>query len=548
MLSKRQDLAFIITVFTLAYGFMLGSRPFAVPDEGRYAEIPREMLLFWDFVTPHLNHIVYFEKPPLFYWLQAFSLWLFGLNEWAARIPTALMGLLGCIVTYLGCIPLFNQRTARLAAFIQGTALLYFGMAHLNTLDMTLSVFITGSFLCFLNAIQQNHTAPKPIYLYGMYIFAACAVMTKGLIGIIFPCMIIGTWIMISNQWRILKHVKLLTGLLLIFLLVAPWHIMMELRNPGFNWFYFFDQHFLRYITPNAGRNKPLWFLPLISIAAFFPWICFLPQAIQYHIKHSSGPIKLLFLLWPSLIFLFFYLSHSQLIPYVLPIIPPLAILTAQYFDAQWNQSTQGLTWGLCILFTLNCLIASGFCIALYFNIAPELNQASILLIIAALIISWGSLAMLFYRTQLFVLFSLLITTTLLFFTLLIIAFPKIDDRSVKPLATLLNKIATPTARIVHYYMYYQDAPFYLQRRVDVVGWINEFATGMRFQNTTDWMLDDSTFWKRWDSSQPYYMLTERSTFHRMLEKSPHPLYIIAQTKRNMLISNQPQPFTNGGV
>src|SRR3990172_13095445 len=148
--SWLRDVVLLGALITLLFGFMLGSRPLTTPDEGRYSEIPREMLINGDFVTPRLNHIIYLEKPPLFYWIQAGSLKLLGNNLWATRIPNALIALLGCLLVYVTARQLFDRRTGILASLILATSLLYFSIAHLITLDMTVTVLLSAGLFSFL--------------------------------------------------------------------------------------------------------------------------------------------------------------------------------------------------------------------------------------------------------------------------------------------------------------------------------------------------------------------------------------------------------------
>lgn len=259
------------------FSFMLGSRPLNVPDEARYSEIPREMLASHDFVTPHINGVKYFEKPPLIYWLQAASLKTFGLNEWSIRGTDALLALLGCLGTYFAARKLYDRKTGLFAAITLSTSLLYFVLARVITLDMSVSVFISFALFSFILR-----------YYYWVYIFAALAVLAKGLIGIIFPGSIILLWLIYTGHWKILRECKLISGTLIFLAITLPWHILVQIKNPEFFNYYFITQQFSRYLTMSAGRYEPIWYFVPMLLLGLFPWTGFLWGAKQVFNKKRS--------------------------------------------------------------------------------------------------------------------------------------------------------------------------------------------------------------------------------------------------------------------
>ena len=175
------DCFWLALFLCLLFGWMLGSRALGVPDEGRYSEIPREMLWFHDFITPHLDGIKYFEKPPLLYWMQAGMMSWFGVNEWALRVPTAIMAGVGCLSTYATGRFLFDRRTGVLAALLLATSPLYFVMARSITTDMTVSVWITLTLFSFIVAMNLSpDSLAQRNMCWLMFASAALAVLTKG--------------------------------------------------------------------------------------------------------------------------------------------------------------------------------------------------------------------------------------------------------------------------------------------------------------------------------------------------------------------------------
>ncbi|MDQ2994836.1 MAG: glycosyltransferase family 39 protein, partial [Pseudomonadota bacterium] len=165
----RRDLIAITLALAVLFGVFLGNRPLTVPDEGRYAEIPREMLVTGDYVTPHLNSIKYFEKPPFFYWVQSASIRWVGLNEWGARIPNALFGLLGVLLTYSCARLLYGRRTGLLSAMVLSTSVMYIGMTQMVTLDMTTAVLLAGALFSFILGNQTPPGRTRNLFMWAMY-------------------------------------------------------------------------------------------------------------------------------------------------------------------------------------------------------------------------------------------------------------------------------------------------------------------------------------------------------------------------------------------
>lgn len=476
------DVLLLVLFFGTLYFIMLGNRPLFVPDEGRYAEIAREMALSNDFVTPHLNHIKYFEKPPLFYWLSTFAIKTLGLSVWSIRCVNALLAILGCLATYITARKLYDRRTGFMSAMVLGTSTLYFVMGHMISLDLPVTVFLSCCLYAFILAVQQPDGRARRLLIWLAAVAAALAVLTKGLIGIVFPAMIIGSWIILTKQWRLLTRLYLPSALIIFLLIAVPWHVLVNLRNPEFFYFYFIEQHILRYTSIEVGHYQPVWFFIPVFLAAFFPWILLLPTMLW---RLRPRTTEWYFLLWAILVFAFFSFSKSKLIPYILPVIPPLAILMGRFIVSTYKNTA-----------TLVC---------------------------AALAV-W-----------------------LLLLTLLSIA-PLYDTRTIYPLTKRLKPRLTPTAEVITYNQYYQDLPFYLERRVSILNWKNELTYGMAHQDTRDWMINDGQFWQRWHSKQAVYVFISDEELAKLRKRFPHiKIYFLGQVWSNCLISNHNIVHKNEG-
>lgn len=563
------DLLALTTFIVLLFGLFLGSRPLSTPDEARYSEIPREMLVLHDFVTPHLNGVKYFEKPPLFYWVQAASIKLFhpelgqqshsqsvtkldktlptqSINEWIVRVPNALIALLGCLLLYAAGRQLFDRQTGLISAVILATSFLYFTLARMVTLDMSLSVFLSGSLLAFLVAVNTPSDCCKRRYLFYLaYSFAALAVLTKGLIGIVFPAMIVGSWILLTQQWRLLRQMFLPSGISLFLLIALPWHILVQLKNPEFFQFYFVDQQFLRYSTLIAQRYQPVWFFVPIFLAGFLPWIVFLFQAIAASFpktwqQTAEKRQHVFLLLWVSIVFIFFSLSHSKLIPYILPIFPAVALLTARYLAMHAHQA--GVKWGIillpCIWFTLGLFGT----LWLWHHPAVDLPKPGIPFLVAGYsVFLLASLlaAFSYIRHHIKIAFILLTLGSAISFIIFSTGIPRVDTRSIKPLVQILKPLLHTQDKIVAFGNYYQDLPFYLNQQVMTVNVEGELSFGMQHQNTSAWMLKEAKFWPLWESDQRVFMLVDHARY-QFFKKNKKSIYLVAATPQDVLLTNHP--------
>ncbi len=540
------DCLFLTLALGSLFFLFVGSRPLFVPDEGRYAEISREMAALHDYVTPYLNGIKYFEKPPLFYWLGTAAIKIGGLNLWSLRAINACLGLIGCLLTYLTARKLYDRGTGILAALVLGTSVLYFVMAHMISLDLPVTVFLMASLYGFILACQTEGGARR-WFMWGTAIAAALAVLTKGLIGIVFPGVIIVAWLTLTGNWRILSKLFLPSSILIFLLLALPWHILVAQRNPEFFYFYFIEQHFLRYTSPNVGHYQPAWFFIPNLILGFFPWIVFLPQAFAAQLpRHFASRKKyateLFLMLWALIIFIFFSFSKSKLIPYILPIFPPLAILTAHYLRQTLPlKKSWGMRAGYLILFFMALVCAWAFYTFGHSASLANPAQAAYHLNLAGLILVIGTgLSCLFAFQNHLKAIGLLIATTWLFLITMLTALPAIDTRTILPLTNKLIPILQPQDEVVTFNQYYQDLPFYLRRRVSILNWQNELSYGMLHQDTREWMISDFIFWKRWNSKQRLFVVLSLEEYKGLIKKYPKKsFYIIEKTNNTVLMSNQ---------
>jgi len=524
------DILLLCLLIGSAFAFMLGSRPLSVPDESRYSEIPREMLVSHNFITPRVNGIKYFEKPPLVYWIQAASLNTFGINQWAARIPDALMALLGCLGTYFTARKLYDRKTGIFSAIILGSSLLYFALARVVTLDMTVSVLLSLAFFSFILGAQKN-----PRYYYWLYIFSALAVLTKGLIGIIFPGSVIFLWLLFSKRWAILKECHLFSGTLIFLAIALPWHILIQHQNPEFFHYYFIRQQFSRYFTMVANRYQPPWYFLPILILGLFPWTGFLWGAFQKIKRNNDG--DLFFLITVLFVFIFFSLSHSKLVPYILPCFPPIAILMGKYFAHDPQKNSRSFSIGLITTAVISVALIIALPIAVRPAITTNFAMAKAGSQFMMAILACNLLTLYIFRKDFIKFFiSQCIITTLFLFSICA-TLPAIYMDSIKPLALKIKPFLTPQTIVATYHFYYQDLPFYLNRTVSIVSWAGELEFGEKHSAHKDFLITDETLWQDWQSTKTVYLFVP-DKFYKTIVKLPYHFYPVIKGKQDEILTN----------
>jgi len=301
-------------------------------DEGYYSQAAQQMFERRDWVTPYANGVRFLEKPPLMYWLTLASFRIFGVNEFALRLPTAL-GVIALVwVVMLIARRASGEQTATIAglgaAFSAGTYLFTRETLH----DIWLVLFVTLAMYAFLEWYLDPRHPLRPALVF--YAALAGAVMCKGLVGIAFPVGIVAVFFLLAREWPKWRTLHVLPGSLLFLLLAVPWHWLAAIRNQGFLHYFFVTEQFMRFV----GKHDPpvLWSVPLLTFWAlilvwFFPWTVFLPAALAEIRKPAdSGQHTLLrlALAWMGVI-LGFYSISGRLEHYAFPLLPALSLLAA---------------------------------------------------------------------------------------------------------------------------------------------------------------------------------------------------------------------------
>ncbi len=318
-------IALLVAMLVLWFGF-LGLRALYFPDEGRYAEIPREMLASGDWVTPRLNTFPYFEKPPLQYWITAAAFALFGERDWTARLWPAVSGLLGVLAVLATARRLYSPRAGWVAAGVMASSAGYFLATQFLTLDMGLAALLTGAMCAFAVAQDARATAAQTRqWMLVAWALCALAVMSKGLIGIVLPALALGVYIAVTRSFGLLRRLHLVAGIAVMLALTVPWFMTVEMRNPGFSQFFFVQEHFQRFTQPEHRRPGPWWYFLPIGAFALMPWLPAMMASMRgarfsprVRASRDFNP-TLFFWCWAGAILVFFSISASKLPAYILP-------------------------------------------------------------------------------------------------------------------------------------------------------------------------------------------------------------------------------------
>ncbi|HEX5462042.1 MAG TPA: glycosyltransferase family 39 protein [Steroidobacteraceae bacterium] len=308
-------------------------RPMLDPDEGRYAEIPREMVTTGDWVTPRLDGLKYFEKPVLQYWATATIYSVVGLSNWSSRLWTVLLGF-GCLPLVYGWVARLFDRRAAVAAVVLLAMSPYFGIVgHLDLLDAGFTFWMCATVLAFAQAqCARPRSGAERGWMLVCWAAAALAVLSKGIVVFVLAGGTLIAYSAVERDLRPWRRMHFGLGVPLFLALAAPWFILVSRRNADFVPFFFVHEHFQRFLTQEAQRVEPWWyFLALLALGAL-PWLLPMLRGAVGAWRDSGStsqfkPLKFL-LLFSALTLVFFSMSGSKLATYILPIFPPLAALT----------------------------------------------------------------------------------------------------------------------------------------------------------------------------------------------------------------------------
>jgi len=353
----------LLLIYALLWFGTLNYRHLIPSDEGRYAEMAREMLVTGDWVTPRYNGYKYFEKPPLQVWATAITFQVFGIGDWQARLWSALTGFLTILAIGFTGTRIYNARAGWLAAVVLASSPMWVISGHFNSLDMGLSAFLVAALCSLLFAQTTDNKSSSRNWMWICWVFMALATLSKGVIGAVIPAMVLIAYSISTWDWKIWTRLRLLSGLILFLLITTPWFVLVAQRNPEFLEFFFIHEHLQRFTQDAHSRTGPIYYFVPLLLIGILPWALQIPGSIaqawqERRREFSSG---WLLVCWSVMIFAFFSVSHSKLPGYIIPIFPALALLIGNRLDhllghtnsmaMSWKMQTLGFALLACIGF-----------------------------------------------------------------------------------------------------------------------------------------------------------------------------------------------------
>ncbi len=542
--QRYTDLLLIILVATIWFA-LLGYRDLIDPDEGLYAEVAREMLSTGDWVTPRIDGYKFFDKPPLQYWGSAISMAVFGETNAAARVWCAGLGFIGALWMWLLGSRLYGSLAGRYTFLILSSSFLYVGLGHANVLDMGVTVFlaiILGAFA--LAQKNRNLEGQGQGWMLLSWAGAAGAVLSKGLIGIVFPAAAIVLYSLWQKDWALWRHLFIGKGLLLFLLLVTPWFVFVSQANEQFLHYFFIHEHFERFTSNVHRRNHPWWFFIVVLSVGFLPWIINIIQAVfkpEFSWKPTdSGTFNpsRLFWVYAVFIFLFFSSSHSKLVPYILPIFPFLALLAGEKL-AKSPQSFSAVI--ITAILALAVAIAAWNIVSfakprtpesIFLAFRPWLIGASISLAIASLIAF-------FYRKRTSIAITSIAIGSMLAFQMASWGYQShAPIRSARMMAEAIQSYdKQQQLKIYAINRFDYSVLYYLQRNIILVGFKGNMKFGIR-REPEKWIPDEARFIPLWLTANPALAILSRSTYQTWLAKQL-PMKIVYQDPRRLVVTNK---------
>jgi len=523
--------------------FTLPLRPLFDPDEGRYAEVPREMLASGDWVTPRLNGVKYFEKPPLQYWTTAAIYSVFGVSDAAARAWAAALSFL--------CLPLvfgfatkagYSREVAVVATAILAISPLFLIVGQVNLLDQSFTFLLVAAIFAFVLA-QRATAQPASLrrWMLVTWTLLALAVLTKGIVAPVLAGATLLFYMIATRSLAPMRHLYLRAGLPLFALIVTPWFVLVQQRNPEFAHFFFVHEHLERYLTTVHGRNEPWWYFLGILLVAISPvlgsvrrsWVSF------REVPPPAGAfqVETFLLIWCAVVLVFFSLSDSKLAPYILPLMPPLALLLAQgaLTDAR------SLRRAALTLFVSLTVLAIGFMVYAEWRnglIAPTSAAWASATVVSAFAAWWFARQHRVAAPAEQRWFALAAASIFGYQGLMMTYVSVPPVRSAKALATQLAPRVRPDVNFYSVGSFRHTLGFYLGRTLEVFDYRGELDFGLTQAGSTAENAGLASFQTRWAAEHDALAVMDPKMF-ASLSGAGLPGHVIASDARSVIVSRR---------
>ncbi len=550
---KKSFPVFLFSAAALFLFFFLSAQiPLWSSDEGRFAEIARAMTVSNNWIVPYFNGLPYLEKPIFAVWTTAISFKLFGINTLTARIPGILSGLAGLAAIFLFTRRLFDVHTAVCATLCLMTTAGYVLVARFAVIDMQMVFFLSISLLAIMTAIFEK----KSRYYLLAAAMMGITLLLKGLLGLALPFLIFLTYALFSRRMDEFKKVPWLAGILILLAVSAPWIWAITRLEPEFLDVFFFQHQFKRFSSGSFGRSRPFFFFTYVFLVAAFPWCLFLPAAIKQAWKSSgTQKQKIIFLFcWLAVIFVFFSIPRSKLPYYIIPACVPMAVL-AGIFISNWLRGTLPLSegwaqWSWKILSSVFLIGVIGVNVAMLFSDrVPEMAIIRPWIPFTTIFLALGGALSLYFnhkkmRQAAFVSFA---ASTYAVFLMIFFCMLQLSPfMSTKAFSDYLKQHASATDLIAVYASpdSFSDFPFYLQRRVIVIGGDRGTATQESTEEGEDdiegWFYGRDEFTKNIlpDRTKRVFCLLKKERLDELRQAGLSSFQILMESYDRILISN----------
>ncbi len=552
------------------------------------AQIARNMIASGDWVTPRLDGIIYLEKPPLIYWLMALSFKVFGVYDWAARVPIALSAIALCWLTAAFGVWAFGKRAGFYAGLCMATCVGLWLFTRVLIPDVMLTATIALAMWALLRVLDEDEPHPRA-WAYVLAASLGTGLLLKSLIGVVFPVAAGLIYLAVTRQlflawtWR---RFRPFAGTLIILLIAVPWHLLAAVRNPpyfaftmrsipgeyhGFLWFFFINEQLLRFLNlryPRDYNTVPRFYFWLLHFAWLFPWSVYFPATFRLTYKpvDRAGKTRLLALCWIGFILVFFAFSTTQEY-YSMPCYPAMALLLGSAIAAggKWIEGgTRALTilTGICAAVAITILVMVRN-VPVVGDISSALSQhpeaytlslghledltlrsfayLRIPLAVAALALCVGLVGTWRKRSQSAAIWAALMMV--LFFQAARLAMHDFDPfLSSRPIADVLNHSARGTLIVDHHYYWFSSVFFYTNRPALLLnGRFNNLLYGSYAPGAPDIFIDDGKFRELWVQPGLKYVVARDAAVARISGLvGTENLRILYTGGGKFLASNQP--------
>ncbi len=526
--------------------FALGLRDLISTDEGRYADIAMEMLQTGDWITPRLNGLLYFEKPPLQYWASAIGFSIFGFNDFTARLWPGLTGFLTVISVWFTAKRLWGSLAGEYAALVVVSCAWMFTNSHFLTLDMGVSFFLALSLCCFLLAQDAQESHQQAWWMRACWAAMAGATLSKGLIGLLIPGASLFFYSVINRDIKPWLRMQWISGLSIFLLLAAPWFYLVSVRNPEFAQFFFIHEHVERFLTTTHQHEGPLWFFIPDLLIGLLPWtsLLFVMLIAGWRKTDLDGDKKSVFnpkrflIVWCGFIFVFFSISGSKLPSYILPIFPALGLLVAPLLA---SYSAQALKKHLAVPVLFGLLLSLIYPLRHLFHVGDLSSevvwQLAVCLSLAGLILlmgagyAWRAIN----HSQSLNGVRGLAMASIIAFSVATLGYDGFGQ--IKGSKAIVEKIAAEIKSETQVFsggVYDHTFPYYLRRTVWLVDVAGEFEFGKNAEPER-WIPNKNSFIDRWQEAPSAVAMMDAGSYKEMTEKKL-PMKMLYQDSRRIVV------------